>query len=58
MQLTAFSPKQLRVLCWWAAGSPDRHRAALICDGAVRSGKSYAVTISFCSRDWPPWASG
>ncbi len=47
MQLTAFSPKQLRVLCWWAAGSPDRHRAALICDGAVRSGKTLCMGLSF-----------
>ncbi len=38
-----FSPKQRRVLTWWKEGGYD----AVICDGAVRSGKSYAVTISF-----------
>ncbi|MFQ9471887.1 MAG: hypothetical protein ACLR0P_00990 [Oscillospiraceae bacterium] len=35
-----FSPKQRRVLTWWRPGSTDCGHQALICDGAVRSGKT------------------
>ena len=42
-----FSPKQRRVLTWWCDGSPDREHEAIICDGAVRSGKTYAMGLSF-----------
>lgn len=45
--MTAFSPKQRRVLTWWMAGSEDAGRDALICDGAVRSGKTLAMGLSF-----------
>ena len=38
-----FSPKQLRVLTWWH----DPRREAIICDGAVRSGKTFAMGLSF-----------
>ena len=39
----AFSKKQLRVLTWWQ----DPRWDALICDGAVRSGKTFAMGLSF-----------
>ena len=42
-----FSPKQLRVLSWWHKNSPDYSRDALICDGAVRSGKTFCMSLSF-----------
>ena len=35
-----FSPKQRTVLTWWRPGSPYEHCQAVICDGAVRSGKT------------------
>lgn len=38
-----FSPKQRRVLDWWREERFD----AIICDGAVRSGKTFALTLSF-----------
>ena len=38
-----FSAKQLRVLTWWR----DPRREAVICDGAVRSGKTFAMGLSF-----------
>ena len=42
-----FSPKQLQVLTWWCRNS-DRHRYdAIICDGAVRSGKTVCMSLSF-----------
>lgn len=38
-----FSAKQLRVLTWWQ----DPRWEAVICDGAVRSGKTFAMGLSF-----------
>ena len=45
--MTAFSPKQRTVLSWWLPGSPNRDREAIVCDGAVRSGKTLAMGLSF-----------
>jgi len=42
-----FSKKQLAVLSWWCAGSPSNRRDAIICDGAVRSGKTVCMSLSF-----------
>ena len=42
-----FSAKQLTVLNWWCDNSPHRTRDAIICDGAVRSGKTVCMTLSF-----------
>ena len=39
-QFKTFSQKQLELLTWWCAQSPHRDRDAIICDGAVRSGKT------------------
>lgn len=47
MELKPFSPKQMKALCWWGKGSPYAGREALICDGAVRSGKTLCMGISF-----------
>ena len=42
-----FSPKQLSVLNWWCENSPYKNFDAIICDGAVRSGKTVCMSISF-----------
>ena len=42
-----FSPKQLTVLSWWSKSSPYRSMDAIICDGAVRSGKTVCTSLSF-----------
>lgn len=42
-----FSEKQRKVLTWWRPGSPDREKQAVICDGAVRSGKTLCTGLSF-----------
>ena len=42
-----FSEKQKKVLTWWCPTSPDRGRDAIICDGAVRSGKTVCTALSF-----------
>ncbi len=47
MKIKRFSPKQKRVMCWWGPKSVDRHYDAIICDGAVRSGKTLCMGLSF-----------
>lgn len=47
MKMTAFSPKQMKVLCWWCERSPFKDKEAVICDGSVRSGKTISMGISF-----------
>ena len=47
MEFRPFSRKQLRVLTWWCEGSPDQGHDAIICDGAVRSGKTLCMSLSF-----------
>ncbi len=42
-----FSPKQRRVLRWWQRGSGDARYDAIICEGAVRSGKTMCTGLSF-----------
>ena len=39
-----FSPKQRQVLAWWCR---REHWEAIICDGAVRSGKTFSMGLSF-----------
>ena len=43
MKRLRFSEKQRRVLGWWR----DTQFDAIICDGAVRSGKTFAMGVSF-----------
>ncbi len=47
MKTLPFSKKQMRVLCWWGEKSPHRDKTAIICDGAVRSGKTVCMGLSF-----------
>ena len=47
MRALTFSPKQRRVLTWWRPSSPDCHYDAILCDGAVRSGKTLCTGLSF-----------
>lgn len=43
-----FSKKQLAVLTWWC-GKAAKSFDAIICDGAVRSGKTLCTSLSFVS---------
>ena len=43
MKKLQFSPKQRQVLDWWKEDRFD----AVICDGAVRSGKTFTLSVSF-----------
>lgn len=42
-----FSKKQLEVLNWWCKSSKNHNKNGIICDGAVRSGKTLCMSISF-----------
>ena len=42
-----FSAKQMRVLSWWNNSSPFKDKDAIICDGAVRSGKTFCMSLSY-----------
>ena len=45
--MTTFSPRQRVVLNWWMPDSPYHEKEAIVCDGAVRSGKTLAMGLSF-----------
>ena len=47
MKFETFSPTQLQTLTWWSDSSPYKDLDAVICDGAVRSGKTMCMGISF-----------
>ena len=47
MSYVGFSPKQRRAVTWWLPGSPDADYEAIVCDGAVRSGKTLAMGLGF-----------
>ncbi len=47
MKFAPFSPKQMSLLTWWCPESEHTHRDAVICDGAVRSGKTLCMSLSF-----------
>lgn len=42
-----FSKKQRRVLNWWCEGSPVKGKNGIIADGAIRSGKTVSMSLSF-----------
>lgn len=47
MDFKSFSKKQITALSWWSNPILSRKYDALICDGAVRSGKTLCMGISF-----------
>ena len=47
MSYRAFSAKQKKVLTWWVPGNADAKMEAIVCDGAVRSGKTLAMGLGF-----------
>lgn len=46
-QFKPFSIKQRQVLNWWCPSSPVRDYDGIICDGAIRSGKTVCMSLSF-----------
>ena len=47
MSYREFSEKQRTVLTWWMPGSAWQGKEAIVCDGAVRSGKTLAMGLGF-----------
>lgn len=43
----SFSKKQSRAMLWWRPGGRDAGYDGIICDGAVRSGKTFAMGLGF-----------
>ena len=41
------SKKQKQLLTWWLENSPHKNKDAIICDGAIRSGKSLIMSLSY-----------
>ena len=52
MGFKPLSENQLKAMFWWSQGSGSEQYDAVICDGAVRSGKTFALSLSFVT-----WAS-
>ncbi len=42
-----FSNKQLKVLSWWLPNSPAKDKDGIIADGAIRSGKTLSMSLSY-----------
>ena len=42
-----FSTKQKKVLTWWCDTSPVKDMDGIIADGAIRSGKTLSMSLSF-----------
>ena len=42
-----FSRKQRKVLNWWCATSPVKDKEGIIADGAIRSGKTLCMSLSY-----------
>ena len=47
MSYQPFSEKQRTVLTWWVPGGEYAGKDAIVCDGAVRSGKTLAMGLGF-----------
>lgn len=46
-KFTPFSKKQMQVLTWWNESSPVHDKDGIICDGAIRAGKTLVMSLSF-----------
>lgn len=44
---TEFSDKQIKAMSWWMPGAGNGDKEAIICDGAVRSGKTVCMGLGF-----------
>ena len=42
-----FSTKQTKILTWWLPNSPAKDYEGIIADGAIRSGKTVSMSLSF-----------
>lgn len=47
IKFSPFSKKQKKVLTWWLPTSPVHDKDGIIADGAIRSGKTISMSLSF-----------
>ena len=47
LYFSSFSKKQKQVLTWWTDASPYKDYNGIICDGAIRAGKTVPMALSF-----------
>lgn len=47
MKFAPFSIQQLKLLTWWCDNSPVKDKNGIIADGAIRSGKTVAMSLSY-----------
>ncbi|TAN63770.1 PBSX family phage terminase large subunit, partial [Paraclostridium sordellii 8483] len=47
IKFSPFSKKQKKVLTWWLPNSPVSDKDGIIADGAIRSGKTISMSLSF-----------
>lgn len=47
IKFSPFSKKQKKVLTWWLSNSPVSDKDGIIADGAIRSGKTISMSLSF-----------
>lgn len=47
MKIEAFSHKQKKVMTWWMPESPMSDKDLIVCEGAIRSGKTLVTVLSF-----------
>lgn len=58
MSFRHFSKKQLDVLSWWSPRRRTSRFDGIICDGAVRSGKTLCMSVSFISWAMASFSGG
>ena len=46
-QFQPFSRRQKQILTWWTKNSPVKDYDGIIADGAIRSGKTVCMSLSF-----------
>lgn len=42
-----FGKKQMKILTWWMPDSPAKDKEGIVADGAIRSGKTLSMSLSF-----------
>ena len=47
IKFSPFSKKQKKVLTWWLSNSPVSDKDGIIADGAIRSGKTISMSLSY-----------
>lgn len=58
VKFSPFSKKQMAALTWWQTASPYCGADGILCDGAVRSGKTLCMSLSFVAWSFAAFSTG